>query len=43
MRDGPLPPVQYQRLAAALGDTPETGIAVHRLLQGWCRAYAPKG
>jgi RimJ/RimL family protein N-acetyltransferase len=39
MRDGPLPPGQYQRLAAALGDTPETVIAVHRLRHGWCRAW----
>jgi GNAT superfamily N-acetyltransferase len=39
VRDRPLPPGEYHRLAEALGDTPETVIAVHRLRHGWCRAW----
>jgi hypothetical protein len=35
----PLDPARHQELIAALGDRPETGITVHHLRRGSCRAY----
>jgi len=34
-----LNPKEYPELAEALGDAPETAIAIHLLKRGLCRAY----